>query len=191
MKTEILVALIAFSGVIITIIGTLAGTILGTHLSKKSSVSAAKELAELERIKYTHDRLWDARKDTYAAMLASIASVRRSAQSLYNGYFDDEDGLPPEAFCGTPHWGKINTQLWNGWRECQAEFDRGRLIFSDDFIARFETLAGAVYGEEDDNPPDRASDTVDALNLASDDLLKIARAEIAPSEPSAKATRSA
>lgn len=178
MDPAIVGALIGASAGVFGIAGTIIGTRMAGDEARKTALATAREIAEVEQAKYVRDRLWDVRREAYAAMIARVSAMRRIAV-LIDEHFRDPEGSAEEYF-SSEHFRRKSDELWNTWRKFVVEFDEARIILSDDFVARFDKLTNEIFGEEADIPPSQYHDTRVALEGAAEALLAIARAEIAP-----------
>lgn len=175
MPVEIFVTLIA-GGL------ALVGTALGAYLNKRSALSTARELAEIDRFKYTQDRIWDFRKESYTVILSRLKEAYNHAGKVRDGYLDEQQH--PEAYHGSDGRRKDETAAWSAWNECTAEFEKNRLTLSENFVAEFQRLVQAISQiDEHDLPPDIAWAEAECFSVAYPKLLAIAVDEIAPSKP--------
>ncbi|WP_170573532.1 hypothetical protein [Ruegeria atlantica] len=175
METEVLVVLIS-GGM------ALFGTYLGAYLNRRSAISTAREMVEIERFKYTQDRIWDFRKEAYTAILARLKEALVHSQKVSDGYHDEHHH--PEAYHGSEARQKDDAAAWKAWADCKAEFENSRLTLSDEFVDEFASLVNALkHIDEDDLPPDIAWEEAKCFSSAYPKLLEIAKQEIAPSQP--------
>lgn len=179
--------------IVVVLIGggfALLGTILGAYLNKRTALSTAKELAEIERFKYTQDRIWDFRKEAYTEILAHLKEASNYAERVRDGYHDEQ--MHPEAYHGSDRRPKDEAAAWDAWTRCKTAFVANRLTLSEDFTAEFQSLRDALGAiDEHDLPPDIAWAEAECYSAAYPKLLNIALAEIAPSSPARIEPRSA
>lgn len=160
----------------------LLGTILGAHLNKRSTLSTARELAEIERFKYTQDRIWDFRKESYTAILAHLNKALTEARKLHVGYLDEQSH--PETFFASEERKNIEEAMWAAWKDCRQEFEHSRLTVSDDFAKQFQLLMhGFRLVDDNDLPPEKAEKLSDIFDGGYYRLLGVAQDEIAPATP--------
>jgi hypothetical protein len=179
MDSSVVAALIGVGGVGLTIAGTLAGTFLGSWLNRRTTLSTALDIAEVERHKYTQDRLWDHRKDSYTAILAGLRATSKHAYTVDRGYNGGE--MHPEEYHASDERTIQVRTLWDKWRETESEYESARLLLSDAFVARFEKIGDDLNAVDiDDLPPCIHSDFADIFRSAVPEMLAIAQAEIAP-----------
>lgn len=179
---EISDAWIAVVGVALGGLFGLGGTVLGTYLNTRAAKTTALQLAEVERVKYTRDRLWDERRAVYTKMIGLIASMHRLATRIDEA-FDDPEWGHPEAYHSSGSFRTDSNKLWETWLEVANLFDDSRLILSDAVASAFEDLRGTVMGDEHDLPPQQYADTRKALDTMHPIMLGIAQREIAPELP--------
>lgn len=167
---------------LISIAGALGGTYLGMRLNRSSAVKTALDLADVERHKYTQDRLWDHRKDSYTSIIAGLRATARLAKVVDDGYNDGE--MHPEEYHGSEGSTKQINELWEKWRETKADYENARLLLSDAFVIRFEQLENDLDAvDHDDIPPAVYSACEKVFRDAVPALLEIAKGEIAPQLP--------
>ncbi len=160
----------------------LVGTILGAYLNSRSAVSTARELVEIDRFKYTQDRIWDFRKDAYTAILAQLGEASVHYQRTSDGYNDGYHH--PETYHGSEARQKDRAAAWRAWSDCKSDFDNNRLTLSDEFVAEFQNLQTALKQiDENDLPPDIAWAEANCFSAAYQKLLEIAKNEITPNQP--------
>lgn len=182
MDSTVAAALIGVGGVVLTIAGTLGGTYLGTVLNHASAVKTARELQDLERHKYTQDRLWDARKEAYSAIIAGLRKTEKASRLVDEG-FNSGEADPEEYFHSDVSTKQIHI-LWSHWQETQTEYDNARLLVSDEFIAAFEKLHVELDAlDEDDIPPLLYRKVANVFTEALPDILATAKNEIVPTRP--------
>lgn len=170
MDKEIIVAIVGLAGV-------LGSVWLGAYLNRRSSLETAIKLAELGQLKYAQDRLWDARKDAYAAIVAHVRATARLASIVDHGYNSGE--LHPEDYHASDASTKEIAALWHQWSEAKAEFENARLLVSDNFVTRFEKLEEDLTAvDRDDLPPNIYSDGAAIFNAAVQPMVDLARFEI-------------
>lgn len=173
MDTEILVSLIGIGGL-------LAGTWLGAYLNRKGSLQTALHQAEVERQKYAHDRLWDARKEAYTAIIIALNAIYKVADKLYDGFF--AEGSDGERFYGHDEFGKLSSELWEKFRSLNAQFEDSTLILSDSFKALFsEWRNDFLDSDENDIPPEQYRQHYASIRNYLPKIVEAAKAEIAPS----------
>lgn len=175
-------------GIVEVLIGggfALLGTILGAYLNKRATLSTARELAEIERFKYTQDRIWDFRKESYTAILAHLKQASVNADKVSEGYHDEL--RHPEEYHGSDDRFKGTRATWEAWEECKSEFEANRLTLSNDFVSEFQRLIDALGAiDQYDLPPDIAFAEAECFTDAYPKLLTVALSEIAPAAPKDK-----
>lgn len=147
-------------------------------LSGWQATNTAKTVALLERERYAHDRLWDARREIYTDLIAKMRTFERAAGAVSDGFNDGE--LDPEAYFHSVGYDADNKNSVAAYRVLAEAYDDGRLMISETFAIRFELFLAGIYATDDEDPPARATIAFDAAATAHADLLAIALAEIAP-----------
>ena len=160
----------------------LMGTILGAYLNKRATLATARELAEIERFKYTQDRIWDFRKESYTTILAHLRRAADHADKVFAGYCDAQ--RHPEEYFASEERQKDEDATWSAWADCKKEFEDSRLTVSDEFAKQFQLLRHSFrLIDENDLPPEVAHKAQEIFNSFYPKLLQIAQDEIAPTEP--------
>ncbi|MBB3881176.1 hypothetical protein [Sphingomonas pseudosanguinis] len=88
MDTSAWNALAGNIGNLLTLAGTLGGTFLGSWLQRRSALKTAKDMIQIERHKYTQDRLWDVRKEAYTSIIAGLRATAKAANVVNDGFND-------------------------------------------------------------------------------------------------------
>jgi len=175
-------------GIVEVLIGggfALLGTFLGAYLNKRATLSTARELAEIERFKYTQDRIWDFRKESYTVILAHLRRATDHADKVFAGYCDEQQH--PEAYFASEERRRDEDETWAAWADCEKEFEDSRLTVSDDFAKQFQLLRHSFRElSEHDLPPETAHKAQEIFNSFYPKLLQIAQDEIAPTAPPSK-----
>ena len=157
----------------------LCGTFLGAALNKRATLSTAHELANIERLKYTQDRIWDARKDCYNEVLSHLESAAQAAQRMNDGYNDGQ--MSAHAYDSSKARTRDSKATWESWRSCKTVVENNRLSISDDFFAEFDNLRDSISETlRDDHglPPDVALSQSTCFSNAYPKLLSIAQREV-------------
>lgn len=182
MDSTVIAALIGAGGVVVTIAGTLGGTILGARLNQAGALKTARDMQEIERHKYTQDRLWDARKEAYTAIIAQLRATAKAAEKIHHRFNDDD--ADAEGYFQSAQYGPDTHILWETWRGTIAEYEKARLLLSDDFVAGFEQVQTNLDAvDEDGIPPMRSHEVYVVFNGAITPMLETAKREIAPQLP--------
>lgn len=176
---ELLVALVGGG---FALIGTLGGAFLGAYLNRRSAVETAREMAEIERFKYTQDRIWDFRKESYTTILASLKEASLNADRVNEGYHDEQSH--PEIYHASDAHKTFAQASWESWSKSKEAFEKGRLTLSNDFVEAFGAIADHLSAvSENDLPPEQAWREAEAFRNGHRRLLGIALNEIAPNKP--------
>lgn len=182
MDTSAWNALAGNIGNLLTLAGTLGGTFLGSWLQRRSALKTAKDMIQIERHKYTQDRLWDVRKEAYTSIIAGLRATAKAANVVNDGFNDGY--MHPEEYFQSDAYGQAIHDLWDKWRATKEEYERARLLLSDAFVEGFEQIEARLDAvDEDDIPPLIYATTREIFDEAVSPMLEIAKAEIAPQLP--------
>lgn len=161
------------------VVSTGIGAVIGAWVNRAAALKTARSMLVIDRQKYAQDRLWDARKESYSAIIAKVRDTTRLAETIYAAFVDPYGH--PEEYFQSQAYSRNTQELWEAWRGAEAEYDRARLLVSDAFVAEFERLqANLAAIDHDDIPPDRAEQTFKVFDDALDPMLATAKREIAP-----------
>lgn len=142
---------------------------------------AAMRVARMNINAAQYDRIWDSRKPSYTAILATLRDASEKADLVDNRYNSGEDGYEPHDYFVSAAREKDEAAARRAWARCKSEFDVNRLILSDSFLARFESLLGSLPTAYDAvSPPRDAARWAECLRDAYADLLSLARREMLP-----------
>ncbi|HKY53336.1 MAG TPA: hypothetical protein VJM08_03480 [Anaerolineales bacterium] len=170
LASDLLVALIGTGG-------TLAGTFLGAYLNRKSALQTAIQLAEIDRHKYAQDRLWDARKEAYTAIVAGLTALDKIVDGMYDGFFNGPND--PEDYFQSSSFNEDNEKLWDRYRAIKELYDNGVLILSDAFKVKFgEWQQDFFYYDENDIPPVVTQAHRTAMGKHLHEFVEIAKGEL-------------
>ncbi len=126
------------------------------------------------------NRVWDARREGYTAVLTCLKKASEKASIVDHGYNSGEYGPGSHDYFNSPSRPEAEGAFWNTWQRCRSALDASWLILSDDFLARSEHMLAALPTKYDtDSPPDQAARRAQALHEGHRDLLTIARREFA------------
>lgn len=157
----------------------LAGTWLGARLNQRGGLQTALQLADVERQKYAQDRLWDARKEAYTAIVISLNSLYKTADNIHDGFFGE--CAEPERFFNDESFSKLSSEFWERYRSLSAEFGDATLILSDSFKTLFgEWRADFASSDENDLPPEHFEQYYKSIGRYLPRIIEAAKMEIAP-----------
>lgn len=126
------------------------------------------------------NRVWDARREGYTAILTRLKEASEKASIVDEGYNSGDYGLGPHDYSTSPERPEEERAACNAWRHCRSAFDATWLVLSDEFLARSEQLFDSLPTKYDDDlPPRDAERRAQALREGYRDLLAIARREFA------------
>ena len=126
------------------------------------------------------DRVWDARREGYTAILTRLKEASVRASVVDHGYNSGDHGLGPHDYAVSSTHDDEKKAAGDAWRTCRSAFDSSWLVLSDDFLARSEQLFDSLPTRYDDHlPPEAATRWAQALDSGYRDLLAIARREFA------------
>ena len=122
----------------ITAGAALVGSVAGVSLS-----------VYLTRDKFARERTWEQRKDCYSRIIAGTMKAHRQTISLISYYQEDPDGQRESEWRD-----KLETDLWQGWRELIDLYHGNEIIMSDAFSDRFWRLESDLAALPDLEPGD-------------------------------------
>ncbi|CAN5120014.1 hypothetical protein BH10PLA2_BH10PLA2_00290 [soil metagenome] len=163
---------------IISTLGALGGTWLGAYLNSRSSEQTALQLAEVERHKYKHDRLWDARKEAYTLIIAELNDLERVAGRIYSRFYGDN--AQPEGYFQSEVYDTDTAELWTLFHEVKALGRSNRLILADEFVERISHWERDFIYDEKESPTERVICYRNAMAKHLPEFIEFAKREIAP-----------
>lgn len=162
---------------LVSLAGTLGGTWLGARLNSRSSAQTALQLAEVERHKYKHDRLWDARKEAYTLMIVEFNAMNRTADRMYDWFFGEL--AEPERYFESPQYHTDSVELWSAYRKAKALLQSNTLVISEKFADLFREWERHFMVGEDADPPQRSDSEREAMATYLPKFIELAKSEIA------------
>ena len=139
-------------------------------------------MQNIERHRYTQDRLWDVRKEAYTSIIAGLRSATRHADAVNEGFNSGE--MHPEEYFQSEGYSKQLGSLWDKWNLTKEDFESSRLLLSDNFVNAFEALESNLNAiDRDDNPPAIYMQVHAVFDASVTPMLEIGKAEIAPPPP--------
>ena len=175
MASDLIAALIGTGGTLIVGFG---GVWFGAYLNRKSALQTAIQLAEIDRHKYAQDRLWDAKKEAYTAMIVELTALDKAVDRMYAGFTDLE--ISPENYFQSPSFNEDNNHMWAKYQAAKELFDNSILILSDAFKVRFGQWQQDFfyYDNEHDIPPDVTKAHRTAMGKHLHEFVEIAKGEL-------------
>ena len=126
------------------------------------------------------NRVWDARREGYTAILTRLKEASATAEVVDVGYNSGDYGLGPHDYFESPARPEDEKVAGDAWQRCRSAFDASWLVLSGDYLARSEQLFDSLPTKYDDDlPPKEAARRAQALRDGYRDLLAIARREFA------------
>lgn len=146
MWTEIVVAAISTGG-------ALGGTWLGAFLNRRSALDTARQLADVEQLKYAQQRLWDERKVAYTELLAAITSMEQTASALSFGWH----GGDPRGgdFFNEEYHRELLDEFFQKSERLRDQFNDRAIVLSDDLHELHEKWRKAIWNPDIDNEDER------------------------------------
>ena len=162
----------------VTVLGTLLGVALGAYLNKKAAVSAAREVAQIQKKDHRESRFWELRREDYGVVLYNLAEASKYADWLDNGYNNGHGG-GAHVFHASERREEYEEKSSKAWAECQSVFAKSHLIFSKPFITAFRRLRSSFPDEiEVASPLELAGREAKCFRDGQAELLEIAQAEV-------------
>ena len=156
---------------ILTLVVGAGLTLLTTWVIEQSRAKAGKE-------RHHEDRIWDLRRSQYSEIVAYLKTAAAEAGRDADGYFEHQHG--PEGYHGSEESLERPRAAWAAWRAAQQTFDASRLIVSPEFDRAFLSIGAALDAvDEHDLPPEIAAAQSKCFSDGYDEILRIARREIA------------
>jgi len=128
---------------------SIAGIWIGSSVSRKSAKLTAIGMLDIERFKFARERLWEARREVYGAILALLVRAARGAMFAENGFSVVEDR---DVFMESDEYSKLLQSIGALWDEAVAKYDENRLIISDDFANTFGQISRDIGSWSPDEP---------------------------------------
>ncbi|UZW57549.1 hypothetical protein NUH86_18375 [Sphingobium sp. JS3065] len=174
LASDLVAALIGTGGTLIVGFG---GVWFGAYLNRKSALQTAIQLAEIDRHKYAQDRLWDARKDAYTAIVSGLTALDKSVDKMYDGFFNGPND--PEDYFQSSSFNEENDELWKRYRATKELYDNSVLILSDAFKVKFgEWQQDFFHYDENDIPPEVTRAHRTAMGKHLHQFVEIAKGEL-------------
>ena len=163
--------------VAVTVVGALLGVALGAYLNKKAAVSAAREVAQIQKKDDRDSRFWELRCEGYGVVLYKLGEAARYADLLDDGYNGPDAN--PHHFFETERRREYDAKTWEAWVECKSEFAKGHLYFSMPFVSAFERAESSLPHEHESlDPTESAARVAGCCRGAHSELLRKARVEL-------------
>lgn len=162
---------------LIAVVGTILVTWFGSQLSQRQAERAAKRQAERDDRQFRAQRLWDARKEAYAEILKYCRQWYMEWYAMDYQFNDEESD--PHTYHGSKSEVAAKRRSSEAVSARNDAFDANMLVLSDDFIVAFMRLREEAKGISDFDPPIFAAGMCAYSKKVFDELLEIARRELA------------
>ena len=164
-------------GALIGVAAVVIGAIVTTLLGGKVAVTAAREIASIEKTEHLQSRTWELRQEGYGILLYNLGEASKYADRLDDGY-NSPDGHP-HSFHASRQREEYESRFSKAWAECQSVFAKSHLIFSKPFINAFRRLRSSLPDEiEVASPLELAAREAKCFRDGQAELLGIAQAEV-------------
>lgn len=166
----------------LTVVGTLAAVGLGSLLNASNARAQDRERLAMAPVTHGREKIWDHRREAYSAIIGKMHLFVKETDEMVECFTDGE--MEPMAFYRSQGWHDHRKAVTDAFKETRNLFDQARLIISSDFEARYIQMRTEIYELDDENDPVvNAMDSANSAQTAYDDLLAIAKREIAPAAP--------
>lgn len=165
---------ISTSQMLLSIGGSLAGAIIGGL----ASLAAALLTFRHEARKFARERLWDARREAYTALVAGLAALETQT-AMIRREFGHESG--EESYFGGPRFRADLKKLGEMQDMFRDTFTHGRLVLSDPVSEEASALICAMEQTENDpnlGPTEIFEKLAESVRLAAHALLRKTQGEI-------------
>lgn len=164
---------------VIAVFGTLLVTAVTHHLTQRSAEKTAERQSEREALRFRTERLWEARKDAYMAILKHCRGWEVASRAMDAGYQGEQGTLAEaESFHASPERAKLAGKIAAGRKATFETFDLHRPIVSKAFAARLLAAADDLDALPYVLPPTDASDAAKIVVAVYADLLEIAEHDL-------------
>lgn len=166
----------------LTILGTLAAVALGSRLNASNAREQERERLAMAPVTHGREKIWEHRREAYSAIIGKMHLFVREADDICDSFHSGE--IDPQAFWHSPGYDDARKKVTNAFKATRDLFDEARLTLSSEFEARYIQMRTEIYdSDEDADPPSQVIDNLKSAQTAYDDLLAIAKREIAPATP--------
>lgn len=178
MDSTVTAALIGVGGVALAGAFTVLGTWMGATFARRQAKEMAEETAERDERRMRDQRLWEARKAAYTAILIPCRKWGLLREEINDG-FHGPDSNAYEYDPSEEHK-KTRDAAQAEYRKMREAFDEHRILLSDEFSARVTAVQKALNDiSENDIPPETAWQINQIAGSAHRELLTIAKRELA------------
>lgn len=166
----------------VTGIVALSGVVLGSVLNGNNARALERERLTMAPVTHGREKIWEHRREAYSAIIGKMHLFVKEANEMVDCFTDGE--MEVWAFYQSKGWHDHRKAVTGAFKETRNLFDEARLIISADFEARYIQMRTEIYEIDDENDPViNAMDSARSAQTAYDDLLEIAKREIAPVAP--------
>lgn len=163
---------------IVKALAPLAGAWVGFWLTRKTSLDTARNIATVDREKYKHNGLWEARRTAYTEIVTALTALAKSA-SLIDYHMNGEDA-EAERYYASEQFNKHSQAMWEEYRAVKAHYDRHILVLSEAFKALFSQWQMDFHLEAEGIPPQQAEAQDGAMTIHIPKFIALAQQEIWP-----------
>jgi len=163
---------------IVKVLAPLGAAWLGFSLTRKTSLETARSIAAIDREKYKHNSLWEARRDAYTQIVSALNALAKST-SLIDYHMNGEEG-EAERYYASDLYNNESKAMWNDYRAVKSAYDNYILVLSEAFKDRFSEWHKDFHAEEDGIPPQQAECHDSAMTTHLPQFIALAQQEIWP-----------
>lgn len=156
----------------------LGGAWVGFWLTRKTSLDTARNIAAIDREKYKHNGLWEARRTAYTEIVAALTELAKSA-SLIDYHMNGEEA-DAERYYASEQFNKHSLAMWEDYRAVKALYDRHILVLSEAFKELFSQWQKSFHIEAEGIPPQQAEAQDGAMTVHIPRFIALAQHEIWP-----------
>lgn len=145
----------------------LVGVVIGGAISGGTTWLVARA----DRYRFARERTWDLRREAYTDIIAQLMATDSWAKVIDTRYDDD-----PHTYDASQDIREHTKQFAGYYQEAKAKYTMTRLIISDQFAARFETMMHDLEGIDSNQnllPPESAKMVYELIHTAMGELMKI------------------
>lgn len=156
----------------------LGGIWLGSKLTRGTSLQTARNIAAIDREKYKHNSLWEARRVAYTEIVSALNVLAKSA-SLIDYHMNGEEA-EAERYYASEMYNKHSQAMWEDYRAVKALYDSHILVLSEAFKDLYREWQTDFRSEEYGIPPQQADGQDNAMRTHTPRFIALAQREIWP-----------
>lgn len=149
---------------VLPVVGTLLGAIVGivgNHL--------------VSRDKHRRDKTWERRVEVYSRAISGLTRAIQIGESVGESYAED-----PERAYQDERVSALEADMWDAHRNAVAAIEENFVLVSDEVADCMDRLSRRLYRLEDEIPPVRHREAMQAMTEELRALVEVARREVRP-----------